>query len=230
MPDGAVNPSARRAFVLDSFRVHGAKTPHGSPQTARELIPYCEEIICEGLYEEVMDAVVRQGVFCSSSCIAKTCTPDEAFRPNLPLLTIAELDPALSSIAGVSDEYLLWAVDMTMYYFVISSLKARGIVNSLDATGYFTFQFPKPDKWVLADQAASNSTAAFGQWMAQRQDGGSKLQLVNETTAMEMDSGAVVQPLQSSTADGIDLMADKLASQTKDDMDELVDFMKQVVL
>lgn len=199
MPDGAVNPSARRAFVLDSFRVHGAKTPHGSPQTARELVPYCEEVICEGLYEEVMDAVVRQ-------------------------------DPALSSIAGVSDEYLLWAVDMTMYYFIISSLKARGIVNSLDATGYFTFQFPKPDKWVLADQAASNSTAAFGQWMAQRQDGGGKLQLVNQTTAMEMDSGAVVQPLQSSTADGIGLMADKLASQTKDDMDELVDFMKQVVL
>ena len=176
-----------------------------------------------------MDAVVRQGEFCSNLPISKTRTLDEDSHPNLPLLTLTEPDPALSSIAGVSDEYLLWAVDMTMYYFIISSLKARGIVNSLDATGYFTFQFPKPDKWVLADQAASNSTAAFGQWMAQRQDAGSKLQLFNQTTAMDMDSSAD-QPLQYSAAEGIDPVADKLASQTKDDMDELVDFMKQVVL
>lgn len=70
MPTATVNPAARRTFVLDSFRVQGAKTPHGNPQTAKELIPYCEEMVCEGLYTEVMEAVARHGEKLSSFVVS----------------------------------------------------------------------------------------------------------------------------------------------------------------
>ncbi|KAJ2897675.1 hypothetical protein MKZ38_004500 [Zalerion maritima] len=201
MPTATVNPAARRTFVLDSFRVQGAKSPHGNPQTAKELVPYCEEVVCEGLYAEVMDAVARQ-------------------------------DPALATIAGVCDDYLHWAIDMTMYYFVISSLKARGIVNSLDATDYFTFQFPKPEKWVKAEDAATSSTAAFGEWMSRREGEGSRLPSLPAQSPSVQDANTGSSEEEESDAD-IDIVAEKLAaanSTQQEDMDELVNFMNQVVL
>lgn len=125
---------------------------------------------------------------------------------------------------------------MTMYYFVISSLKARGIVNNLDATGYFTFQYPKPDKWVLAEQAAATSTAAFGQWIAQRETQGSRLAPLPGASPKERDLKEVSTPDFTDNADAVtdedDMVdiAEKIAPNSRGDMDELVDFMNHVVL